>query len=530
MYRVLIVDDEPIAVKSVEYMIRNHLDRLEVVGTAGSGRAAVEKSDSLHPDIVIMDINMPGINGLDAMKQIRSENPAVRFIIISAFDYFNYAVEAVALNVDEYLLKPVKEEKLVQTLKKVVRRIDERRDKVKRELELKEKFEMVVPVLETGFISSICMLDGSEEDLQKYCRLFGFERTGGYVLAVQFGETDGGEVQNRIGVGVQSQKFYQNYRDILKNVCVCVVGPLMLNRLIVYVLDEHSPGFEQKLAAVETAQRFLHQAQKLKLGISAGIGGYCPDVRGARESYRQAICALEYLSRLKSEVPILHYEDILEERTGAGDYYTQQLVQAVCARANESDAGGALFAFSNIFDRMCADVMPDFDELKNNCISLIVGFDRKWGNWIRDYPAALGEAAAARTQTELYHICSRFIAGAVNEIASGKKKRANDIIQKADAYMESHYESEVTLGGISREVNLSPYYFSHFYKEETGVNFIDKLIRIRIEKAKHILASTDASVKDATKQVGYADPNYFSKLFKKIVGVTASEYKEHYGK
>lgn len=530
MYRVLIVDDEPIEVQSVEFIIKNNLGALEVVGTARSGRAAVEKSESLRPDIVLMDINMPGINGLEAMKQIRTGNPAVHFLIVSAFDYFSYAQEAVALDADEYLLKPVKEEKLVESLKKVARRIDAQREKVKRELELKEKFELIVPVLETGFVNTICMPEGQEEDLKKYCRLFGFEKTGGYVLVIRFGERDGGPAGNRIGVSVQSQQLYQKYRDILKNVCTCVVGPVVLNRLVVYVLDDRGPGFEQKLAATETAQRFFRQAEKLELGIGIGVGGCCADVGGARESYRQALAALERLSDLKSEVPVLHFEDILEEGAGRPDFEMQDFVQNVCLRADAGDADGALRIFSGLFERRGALREPDFDELKNSCISLFISFDRKWGNWIEGYSPALEEVVSSQDTDGLRRTGTRFLVDAVRRIGENKRKKASDIIGKADAYMEAHFDSEITLGGISKEVNLSPYYFSHFYKEETGVNFIDRLISIRIEKAKQMLAGTDASIKDVARQVGYNDPNYFSKLFKKIAGVTATEYKEHYGK
>ena len=530
MYRVLIVDDEPIEVQSVEFIIKNNLSALEVVGTARSGRTAVEKSESLRPDIVLMDINMPGINGLDAMKQIRTGNPAVHFLIVSAFDYFSYAQEAVALDADEYLLKPVKEEKLVESLKKVARRIDAQREKVRRELELKEKFELVVPVLETGFINTICMPEGPEEDLRNYSRLFGYEKTGGYVLVIRFSERDGGAAGNRIGVSVQSQQLYRKYRDILKNVCTCVVGPVVLNRLVVYVLDDRGPGFEQKFAAVETAQRFFRRAEKLELGIGIGVGGYCADVGGARDSYRQALSALERLSDLKSEVPVLHFEDILDEGAGRPGCGTQDFVETVCLRADAGDADGALRIFSALFERRGNMPEPDFDELKNSCISLFIGFDRRWGNWIEGYSPALEEVVSARGTEELRRTGVRFIAEAVRRIGENKRKKAGDIIGKADAYMEAHFDSEITLGGISKEVNLSPYYFSHFYKEETGVNFIDRLISIRIEKAKRMLAGTDASIKDVARQVGYADPNYFSKLFKKIAGVTATEYKEHYGK
>ena len=159
MYRALIVDDEPIALDSIEFIIKNNLSSIEIVGKSRSGRDAIEKAYNTRPDIIIMDINMPGINGLEAMRQIRRINPEVRLIVASAFDYFDYAVESVALDVDEYLLKPVRETRLVEALQKVMIAIDERRERVRREMAMKEKFELVIPVLETGFINSLCIFE-----------------------------------------------------------------------------------------------------------------------------------------------------------------------------------------------------------------------------------------------------------------------------------------------------------------------------------------------------------------------------------
>lgn len=109
MYKVIIADDEPIAVQSMEYMLNKNFDNIRIVGAARSGKDAIEKAYETYPDIILMDINMPGINGIEAMKQIREKNKNVKFIVVSAFDYFDYAVESVALGVIEYLLKPVKE-------------------------------------------------------------------------------------------------------------------------------------------------------------------------------------------------------------------------------------------------------------------------------------------------------------------------------------------------------------------------------------------------------------------------------------
>ena len=528
MYQVLIVDDEPIEVQSVEFVIRNNFIDLKVAGTARSGRSAIEKSESLRPDIVLMDINMPGINGLDAMRQIRLVNPTVRFLVVSAFNYFSYAQESVTLGVDEYLLKPVKEEKLVDSLHKVTQRIDIQRQKVRRELELREKFELVMPVLETGFINTICMPDGHAEDLRKYCRLFGFQKTGGYVLAIRFSFPNGVVTGNQIGICIKSQKLYGRYREILKNLCTCIVGPVALGNLVVYVLDSRGPSKEQKFFAVETAQKFFHQAENLGLSIAIGVGGYCADVSGAQASYRQALDALDQISELKNQVHILHYQDIMEEGAGRFSYGGHEFVQDVCLRADAGDTDGAILAFSALFQDKTRSM--DIEELKNCCISLFIKFDHKWGNWIKGYTPALEKVILAKTREELKVIGSRFITKAVRCIVENKQKKAGDIVAKADAYMEAKFNGDITLGSIAKAVNLSPYYFSHFYKEKTGINFIDHLISIRIERAKQILSTSDVSVKDVARQVGYADPSYFSRLFKQITGVTATEYKDHYGK
>ena len=122
-----------------------------------------------------MDINMPGINGIDAMKQIRMTNEDVSFIIVSAYDYFDYAMEAVALHAVEYLLKPVKPDKLVDVLKKLMVKIEQRQIDMLRQLEQRERMNMVMPILETGFINAICLYDSKPEELEEYCHLFEYK-------------------------------------------------------------------------------------------------------------------------------------------------------------------------------------------------------------------------------------------------------------------------------------------------------------------------------------------------------------------
>ena len=107
-----------------------------------------------------------------------------------------------------------------------------------------------------------------------------------------------------------------------------------------------------------------------------------------------------------------------------------------------------------------------------------------------------------------------------------KEEQSSSIIDRAKDYIAGHYSKDISLDDVSREVDISPYYFSKVFKEATGENFIEYLTNVRISKAKEMLQACDSSMKEICSAVGYSDPNYFSRTFKKNVGVTPTEFKE----
>lgn len=531
MYRVLLVDDEPIALDSLEYMLRKNRKDVEVTGKARSGRDAVEKAYNTRPDIILMDINMPGINGLEAIRRIQETNPSIRFIITTAFDYFDYAVEAMELNAAEYLLKPVREAKLIEAMEKVIAQVDAQREQLRRELEIKEKFEMIVPMMETGFINALCMFEDSEEDLRRYSHLLEGPNEGGYVMVIAFDDKDSGGGNNRVGAGVRGQALHSRYRETLKAMCHCMVGPIMLNRLVVYVYaGARNTPFEQKVAAVKLAGNIYQRVGSLYPEISIGIGRCYSRVEEAKKSYREALQALGMADGRSGEAGILHIDDAVRDVEDDPVDEEERLERQVLQRAAEGDATGAALAFEQLFSNQCKTLMPDFDRVKNKVIALVVDFGKRWGNVIGNSCPVLSQLLQAKDADGLYEICCRFIRDAAARIDSGKQKKVGTIIDRADHYIQEHFKEEITLEDVARAVNLSPYYFSRFYKEETGVNFIDRLTAVRVERAKEYLEHTEYTVKDVARAVGYADPNYFSKLFKKITNMTATEYKESHGK
>ncbi|SHO45154.1 two component transcriptional regulator, AraC family [Anaerocolumna xylanovorans DSM 12503] len=530
-YKVLVVDDEPIAVESIIYMLTKNFEEIEICGSARSGKDAIEKAYNLHPDIIIMDINMPGINGLEAMKQIKTVNPNIVFIILSAFDYFDYAVEALNLGVVEYLLKPVKELTLNETMVKALEKIRIREANIQKNLEQQERMEMIIPVLETGFMNSLCLYSGSTKELKDYCQLFGYKEGGGYVMALEFGQKKSHKIENKIGAGVYGEKMYGEYKKIIQSRLKAIVGPIMLNRIIVYVFEENrEQDYEQKSHSVEETGRILDRAVRIYPDIFIGIGRYYDSVEEAKKSYQEALFALGVLTGDKEseESQILHVDDILERIEYPQSNYEEQL-EEIYLHAAEQGENEVASVFHDVFGRMTRDNTLSFEEIKNSMIGLVTGFSARWKSAAGNYYDVLKEIIGTEEKDGLYSVVKNFLERTVGRIQEGRKIKVNTIIEKANKYMEQYYSREISLEEVAKEVNLSPYYFSRFYKEETGVNFSDRLTEIRMEKAKELLKKDEYTIKDVCYMTGYMEPNYFSKIFKKVTGVTPTEYKRMFG-
>ena len=152
MYSLMVFDDEQIVIESVKHIVENELPNIRVTQTARSGREAIEKVRLERPDIILTDIRMPGINGLEAVKEIKKIHNNIKFVVVSVYEYFEFAQQAVELGVCEYLTKPMNRVRLVETLERITRQLDDERRKLDQELEAKEKLDKMLSVLEHSFI------------------------------------------------------------------------------------------------------------------------------------------------------------------------------------------------------------------------------------------------------------------------------------------------------------------------------------------------------------------------------------------
>jgi two-component system response regulator YesN len=309
----------------------------------------------------------------------------------------------------------------------------------------------------------------------------------------------------------------------------------MLNRIIVYVFDEGEEGdYEQKARSVKVTQRMIERAVRIYPDIFIGIGSYHKDINNAKKSYQDALHALRVLEASDTvndnlHSHILHSDDIIDKNEELETDYEQLIETEIYSRVLENDDKAVQLSFEQLYGRMCSDQSMSFDTLKKCIIGLVIGFEKRWEKILgNDYYRVLGEIISSKDEEALFLIGKRYLTDTLHQIASSRQYKANSIIEKADQYILEHYNEDISLDEIAKHVNLSSYYFSRFYKNSTGTSFTDKMVAVRMEKAKELLKKEELSIKDVSYMVGYVDPNYFSKIFKKSTGYNASEYKKMY--
>ncbi len=529
MYRILIADDEGIMLYSLQTMIHKNMGEECEVYTAKTGRAVLEMVESIRPDIIFMDIQMPGMNGIEAMQAIRSVNKSVLFIVITAYNKFDYAKDAIEIGVFDFLTKPVNKENFLGVIRRAMAQVNEERKNRMSNLRIREKLDTVVPLIESGFLNYLMLQGaGTESTYYNYKELLEIEKGHAYVILIQFGESiEKGVLTNPVGMSMRSQRFYPILRTIVKEHFSCLVGGVMANKVIVMVPDDgEGQEYEERLQDIVKARNMLNKLEKqIDAKFRIGIGSKCP-IEQLSQSYQEAYRALQ-----EGEGRVIHVGDMHLRGEYVGEYpenNEQLLLQFII----KGDMAGAKEQAAIFFNWMVDNYPEYMDNIRLKVLELVMAAEREaFMNGGINYSFLYRKDYLKEVQdSSSYEEIGNWWLGKITDIAKcmadRKKNLAEDLTVKAIGYMNDNYRKDISLETVSREVNINPYYFSKKFKEETGVNFIDYLTDIRIKKAKELLEDDSLSIKEICSLSGYSDPNYFSRIFKKVENITPSEFRE----
>ena len=517
MYKILIADDEHIVIESLTFIIRSGFEGECEIAPAKSGRQAIELAESFRPDIVIMDIHMPGINGLKAMEEILRVNGKIRFLILTAYSNFEYAKEALRLGAVNYLTKPVSRATLLEQLSAVMRAIDQEREQRQEALSIQEKMEVVMPILENSFVVSLIM--GGGEGGESYRRLLGVEAPCGVAMVIEWGEGHQPEgMGNPVGAAVRAHKLLSPMMETVRMYFKCYLSGVMGNRLVAVLPAQEMPTpYEERLSIIERAR-----------AMAGALGGVlCADVRigvgpsrpweQMDQSYQEALTALRRGRRTVTHADDLHTgEESQEDARRMERALLDALRWGMSAQAGQEASVYAAW--------LLREGDPEAVRLRMvETAALALRLARESGG-----PQEGNEAVSSLLVCRQEALRGEFVS--LMQRIAGKMCVARSApegpIVRAQAYIREGFARPITLSQVAREVNISPYYFSKLFKEETGQNFSDYLTAVRIDAAKRLLAQPQYPIKQVCVESGFANPNYFSRIFKKCTGLTPTEFRD----
>ncbi|WP_163192438.1 response regulator transcription factor [Clostridium thermarum] len=525
MLKMLIADDEYLVLESLRMIISKNIKDVDIVGTASSGREAIEKALGLKPDIVFIDIHMPGIDGIEAIRQIKQVNSDTVFVILTAYEYFDYAKEALNLGVFEYLLKPINKNKLIETINNISAEIYKKRANLIREIELRERMNKLIPSLEAQFISDKLFGTGMSKEMEFYESIFAMDLKHGYAMTVLFHDAENNNKEDNLKLNQQKQNFLDIFTAKFKSICPCLIGSPVSDRIIVYVpTDEEEPDEFIRMKSIDIGKRVTEKLKGLTtLKYHIGIGR-----KYNIENFVKS-CSEAYIAASKTnDQTVTHVEDVNSSVGDIESYpihkesvFSNSLLTANIKEAKE--------VFEEIFVWMINAHGEDIDKIKSKLIDLIFLAEKT-------LPYKLNELDKLKNtyvlnilkingMDELRVQFKAYLSDLGLEIQKQKKSDEEGIIPAIIEYVNKNYANDITLNDVAKSVNLSYHYFSKIFKDEMGKSFTDYLTELRLEKSMKLLANPSLSIKEICQKIGYNDPNYYCKTFKKVTGMTPTEYR-----
>lgn len=528
MIKMLLADDEGIVLQSLQHIIEKNFGTSCEVKTAKTGREVIRLAEEFRPDIAMMDIQMPGINGIEAIEEIKTFCPKTCFIIMSAYDTFDYAKKAMSLGVMDFITKPANAMRIVQVLEKAIGEVKRRQEHWEKNLEYKEKLEAVIPIIESGMIYSILFQDNYSGDTERFRELLDIPQKYGFILVIEVGDAiENRKMTNVVGMSVKAQKFYDEFRQIVKQFFSATVGPMMANKVVVFVpVETPKQEYKERVLTIERADHMIQKLMtRIELFFRVGIGSVHL-LDNIYPSYQEACLALK-----KADGPVMHINDFAAVQS-VEENYPLDTENAMYLALRKGDVGKMLGEANQFFLWMENNYGAYIEDIRLKILELVMYAERiafhEGGTsyHFRDRANYLTELMAIDRFDGLKQWFLEHMKMAGEAIHAKASEKYSDIVAKARNYMEDNFRKDISLDDVSRVANVSPYYFSKVFKDETGETFVEYLTKLRIAYAKKLLREKEKSIKQICLESGCSDPNYFSRIFKKSVGVTPSEFQK----
>ena len=532
MIRVMLVDDEAIVRRGIKESINWEKYGVVIAGEAQNGVAALEKIPEIKPDIVITDIRMPLMDGLKFAEKLKEINKNIKTVIISGYEDFIYAKKAMETGVKNYILKPVSDEEIIATVIKLKAEIESEQKDQENITDSKELLKKNYFHIKSKFVNNLIRNPGSLSDAKIEAEKMHICLEGPNYLVFVISIEDSGNHFDRLLIEDEELLKYAitNIAEetLFKNNKGVIVSDDITNKLIGIINTRGTQaGFMDVIC--EKIQENVNQF--LGISISIGIGQCCNQLTDLGNAYEQAGVALKY--KFYSKTKSTHVYNPKKKFKDSGEYvFPVAIENALLAHIKESDQEGLKITIKKLFDEFENELVDQWvvkeicSRLLNTIMKELSSMEIHLTSYIGKNLNPYNEIRELDTLAKIREHFSNLILEMYQSSEDYKNRKYKNIVLNAIKYMEAHYQRDITLAEISNVTHVSPNYFSKLFKNETGVNFIDWLNNLRIEKSYQLLQQNDLKIYEVANQVGYTDYKYYSALFKKKTGITPKQFRD----
>ena len=531
--KILLVDDEEQVRKIIAKKIMWEKLGYELIGNVGNGREALELIEVNEPDVVLTDIRMPFMDGLELASRLKEEYPDIKVIIFSGFDEFEYAKQALKYNVIEYIRKPVNIEEMTEILRKVRQSIVDDILKKRNIEKLREAYMKGLPVIKERFLTDL--IHGklkSRAEIQQKMSLYqiplAFQE--GYLVTTLMLTDKKIDRTNAIEGIDQEEMQYFSVKQYLEEMLQNQYDNIFLRTTSGWSVILGIRKGERGRKVVMLLNNFCRSCKKLlDIEITAGVGSVVSDIMEIESSYQESKEALGYY-RIMGKGKAIYIQDVepgQNESLLSEEKLEDQLMVSIKFGSEEK----VCQCIDEIVDQAEGKKIHD-NQVMIYYISLVINLmkfaekcDVHTGDGediSRDYIEQIFQIKSADRMKEwMKEICLNI----QKEIGREREDATLKLINQAKAFIEMHYqEPSLSVEMICQELHISPAYFSTIFKKEVGESYVSYLTDLRLKKALELLKDTTDKTYVIAEKVGYSEPNYFSYVFKKKFGVAPSKY------
>lgn len=532
MIKIMIVDDEYVIRQGIITSIEWESMGMTIVGEAANGREAYEKALSLEPQIIVTDVRMPIMDGLELTKLLRETMPKVRVIIISGYDEFQYAREALRMGVSEYLLKPIGADELVKLMLKQCNEIIKECSETDRETKIKSIFDENFYFMQERFINNVVRGENCDWELiPEKSRELNLDLCGKDYQSVIIDIDDYLRITENMSSG-QKKAIKDNVKTIADRIIYPSTGSL-------FFLSEN--GYLFSIINVKDSNRYdlnnLYREIQYEVGkshgitVTLGLSSIQKHIYGIPQAFGEAIQTISNKA-FKGKNQIISINDVNRAQASAPVIYPASEEKEIinCIRALDSEK------LNGVLDRMymkLSDSEADYKDIKNICLRLITIAEIQleelgiaYGNQNKKQLDHYVEIEKYETVEDIKEWNKGIFHTIINAIQSSKNDKFKGIVKVALQYAHEHYYEDIGVEHLAAITYVTPNYFSRVFKKEMGRSYTEWLNTVRLDKAKALLKDLKLKVYEVAEEVGYSDYKIFTHNFKKYVGCTPKEYRE----